>query len=82
MQRKSPLFALQVLPPGSCIGYHQHTEDVEAYYIIKGVGRVNDNGTAVTVSSGDMVFCAKGDSHSIENIGDGNLDFIALKLFA
>jgi quercetin dioxygenase-like cupin family protein len=82
LQGKSSLFGLNVLTPGSSIGYHQHTDDVEAYYIIRGEGRVNDNGTVVTVSPGDMVFCAKGDSHAIENIGDENLDFIALKLFA
>ena len=43
---------------------------------------VNDNGTMVAVSPGDMVLCAKGDSHSIENTGSGNLEFVALKLFA
>jgi mannose-6-phosphate isomerase-like protein (cupin superfamily) len=82
LQGKSPMFAANVLPPGSSIGYHQHSVDIEAYYIVSGRGRVNDNGALADVAPGDMVYCAKGDSHAIENTGKEDLCFIALKLFA
>jgi mannose-6-phosphate isomerase-like protein (cupin superfamily) len=82
MRDKASAFSRVVFPPGSSIGYHQHTDDAEVYYIIKGEGQVSDNGTLVTVSAGDMAFCPIGDSHSIENTGHENLEFIALKLLA
>jgi mannose-6-phosphate isomerase-like protein (cupin superfamily) len=80
MQGQLSAFGLAILTPGSSIGYHQHTTDAEAYYIIRGKGRVSDNGTMVAVSPGDMALCAKGDSHSIENTGDEDMAFIALKM--
>lgn len=80
-QGKGRMFAHQMLTPGSSLGYHQHKGDVEAYYILSGEGTVDDNGTKVLVGPGDAVFTANGESHSIENTGSTNLEFIALILF-
>jgi len=78
---KGRLFARNMLAPGSSLGWHEHKGDVEAYYIIAGEGTVDDNGTKVTVQAGDVVYTNNGESHSIENTGTENLEFIALILY-
>lgn len=81
-QGKGRLFALTTLEPGCSIGMHQHKGDVEAYYIVRGQGTVNDNGQEVVVGPGDVVFTKDGESHSITNNGTATLDFIALILYS
>lgn len=81
-QGKGRLFSKMVLKPGHSIGYHQHTGDIEAYYILSGQGTLNDNGAVTTVAAGDVVFTGNGESHAIENTGGDDLVFIALILFA
>lgn len=80
-QGKGRLFAHNILEPGCSLGWHEHKGDIEAYYIIKGEGTVDDNGTPVQVSVGDVVYTNNGESHSIENTGTERLEFIALILF-
>ncbi|MFZ5944630.1 MAG: cupin domain-containing protein [Bacillota bacterium] len=79
---KGRLFAKNTLKPGCSIGFHKHEGDSEAYYILSGEGLVNDNGTIKTVSAGDLIFTPEGESHSIENNGNQDLEFIALILFS
>lgn len=81
-QGKGRLFAKMVLAPGHSIGYHQHTGDIEAYYVLSGEGTLNDNGAVTTVKAGDVVFTSNGESHAIENTGQEDLAFVALILFA
>jgi quercetin dioxygenase-like cupin family protein len=75
------LFVKSMLKPGSSIGYHTHKGDFEVYYILSGKALVNDNGTEHILEPGDSILCRNGESHSIENIGDTNLEYIALILF-
>ncbi|KAB3529171.1 cupin domain-containing protein [Alkaliphilus serpentinus] len=75
------LFALSVLTPGSSIGYHTHTGDGETYFILKGRALVNDDGEEAVLEAGDVLITKNGSSHSIENIGDTDLEYIALILF-
>ena len=75
------LFAKSILTPGSSIGYHTHKGDFENYYILKGKALVNDNGVEYTLEAGDAILTKNGSSHSIENIGDTDLEYIALILF-
>ncbi|WP_406677061.1 cupin domain-containing protein [Moorella sp. ACPs] len=79
---KGRLFARLTLKPGASIGWHQHSGDSEAYYILSGQGIVNDNGRETVVKAGDMVLTKNGEYHSIINNGDENLEFIALILYA
>lgn len=80
---KGRLFAKMTLAPGASIGFHQHNNDFETYYIVKGEGIVNDNGTTTTVTVGDVVYTPNGEHHSIENAANSatDLEFIALILF-
>ncbi|QGP91456.1 Oxalate-binding protein [Neomoorella glycerini] len=79
---KGRLFARFTLNPGASIGWHQHSGDSEAYYILSGQGIVNDNGTESIVKAGDMILTKNGEYHSIINNGEEDLVFIALILFA
>lgn len=72
------MFSVAVLEPGSEIGYHMHSGESEGYYIISGRGQYNDNGYVKYVNPGDSTFTPNGHSHSLKNISDENLVFIAL----
>jgi mannose-6-phosphate isomerase-like protein (cupin superfamily) len=80
---KGRLFARLTLAPGSSVGFHQHNNDFETYFITKGEGIVNDNGTITRVTTGDVVYTPNGEGHSIENDASSitDLEFIALILF-
>jgi len=75
---KVRLFAKIVLNPGCSIGTHQHVGEEEAYYILEGVGLVNDDGNERQVQAGDVILTGDGASHSIENNGDKPLVFLAV----
>lgn len=75
------LFSKSVLTPGSSIGKHTHKGDFESYYILSGKALVNDNGEEYTLEAGDSILTKNGESHSIENIGDKDLEYIALIIF-
>jgi mannose-6-phosphate isomerase-like protein (cupin superfamily) len=82
LQGKARIFNKMILPPGNSVGFHQHTGDVEAYYILSGEGAVRDNDRTAVLKPGDVLFTANGESHSIENSGTDDLVFIALILYA
>jgi mannose-6-phosphate isomerase-like protein (cupin superfamily) len=79
---KGRLFAKNTLKPGHSIGYHKHEGDAEAYYILKGEATLDDNGTKTVLKAGDLAYTPNGSSHSIENTGDTDLEFIALILYS
>ncbi len=79
---KGRVFAHTVLLPGSGIGYHVHENESELYYIIKGTGEFNDNGTIATVEAGDVTITPSGAGHALKNTGEQPLEIIALILYA
>lgn len=73
------MYARVVLPPGSSVGWHTHIHETEPYYILKGYGDFIDNDRSVTkVGPGDRCTILPGQSHSIENNYDTDLEFMAL----
>ena len=76
------LFGVSIIPVGGSIGQHTHQGDFETYYILKGKAKVNDNGTEYILEPGDMTHCKDGDFHAIENIGDCDLEYIAVILYS
>lgn len=73
------MFANVTLEAGASIGYHQHTDDSEIYHIISGSGLFTDaDESEKPVTPGDCCVIEKGQSHGIENTGDGVLEFIAV----
>ena len=78
MVGKCEMFASVRIPVGASLNVHQHVDNNETYHIIRGTGLYTDNGKTYTVKAGDTTFCADGDTHGIENVGDEDLIFIAL----
>ena len=81
LSQKGRVFGHTTVWPGSEIGYHVHTGDSETYYILSGTGRYNDNGSMVTVTAGDVTYCAPGEGHGRAKIGDEPIVMIALILY-
>jgi oxalate decarboxylase/phosphoglucose isomerase-like protein (cupin superfamily) len=75
---KCDVYSKVTLPVGSSIGYHIHTGNTETYYILKGKALADDNGKEVILEAGDMIFTPDGSGHAIKNIGDTDLEFMAL----
>lgn len=73
-------FARATLTPGSEVGYHVHTTDSEAYYILSGEGEYTEGGKTCRVTAGDVSYTPMGEGHGIKNVGQENLEFIALIL--
>lgn len=78
---KGRLFNHLLLKPGCGVGRHTHKGDFEVYYILRGEGCYDDNGTEVTLRAGDVAICKSGESHALENKSQEDLEVIALILF-
>lgn len=78
MLGKCAMFARVRVPVGASLNVHQHVNTNETYYILQGKALYTDNGATYEVKAGDTTYCADGDTHGIENIGDDDLIFIAL----
>lgn len=74
------LFAVNTLAPGSSIGYHKHEREYEVYFILEGKAEIVEDGETYFLEPGDMMQCRDGSGHSIENVGDTPLRFLALIL--
>ena len=74
------LFSKVVIPPGAGIGYHEHTDEFEAFYIISGEAVINDNGEEKKLLPGDLHICRNGDGHGVTNKAEQDLVMIALIL--
>ena len=72
------LFAHLTVEPGRSIGFHSHEKETEFFYILKGEGLFDDDGTKVTVGPGDVCATGGGASHGLENVSDKPLEMIAL----
>ena len=75
---KCELYAEVTLKPECSIGYHEHNDESETYYILSGEGEYNDNGVLTIVRTGAVTFTDSGNGHGIENIGNTDLVFMAL----
>ena len=72
------VFSKVVIPAGSSIGYHQHSGEFEAYYVLEGKGLLRDVEEVTELNVGDMNLCPDGSFHGIENAGDADLVLMAL----
>lgn len=78
---KGRLFAELTVPPGASVGLHRHEGDTEAYYIVEGRGRYQNDDEVFEVAAGDLTVVDDHHSHGIENIGETPLRLIGLILF-
>lgn len=75
------LFARSTLAKGHSIGQHTHKGEFEVYYILSGTAKVCDNGEFHELGAGDALLTKNGEYHSIENVGEDDLQYVALILF-
>lgn len=72
------LFSRATLEPGASVGFHVHHAETEVFYILSGHGEYCDDCEIVNVEAGDLTFTPDGHGHSLKNIGDDVLEFIAM----
>ena len=72
------LFAHMTVEPGNSFGYHQHLNEVEFFYILKGEGVFCDNGEEIVVRPGDLCVTGHQEHHSMENRTNEPLELLAL----
>lgn len=74
------MFSKVTLKPFCELGHHEHYDETETYYILSGKGMYEDDGKAIPVEAGDVLFCKDGCGHGIKNTGEEDLSFVALIL--
>ena len=73
------IYAHLIVPPHCSLGMHQHIENTEPYYVIKGKGIFVDNdGSKTEIAEGDVCVIEVGQSHAIENPNEEPLEIMAL----
>ena len=72
------MFNRLVIKSGCSIGFHEHKEEVEYYYILQGEGVVTEKECKFTAKPGDVVITGWGASHSIANEGKDDLILLAV----
>ena len=73
------LVAKVILYPQTIIGFHQHKDEEEAYYVLKGQGYfINSQKERIPVKAGDVCLMEKGRSHGMENLNDEEMEMIAI----
>jgi len=75
------LFSRSVLAPGCSVGWHKHEGEGEVYFVLSGTAKVSDNGEEMLLHPGDALWTKSGESHFIENVGERDLEYIALILY-
>lgn len=75
---KARLFAKLSVKPESSIGLHKHENEFEIFYVLSGKGLFNDNGNIIPVQTGDICFTTPGETHSIENTTQQDLELLAI----
>lgn len=71
------LLGVITLPPQAEIPDHPHNGEFEVYCMLTGTGSYNDNGSKVTISAGDVVYCPDGELHGLVNDSEAPLSFVA-----
>ncbi|MGI6567675.1 MAG: cupin domain-containing protein [Limnochordia bacterium] len=77
LKGRARLFAKITLQPGCSIGFHNHDDEEELFYILRGTGTVNDDGKEAVVRTGDAILTGDGAGHEIANTGDEPLEIMA-----
>ena len=63
LNNKGRLFAKIILRPGCGVGYHDHENESELFYIITGTAVYNDTGTITKGSAGEVTITPPGQGH-------------------
>ena len=66
------------LLPGKTFRRHLHDNMEEVFIIVKGRARIMVDDEEAEISDGDVVVIPVGSVHTMENLGQDNVDFISL----
>ncbi len=80
LKSKTRLCARLTLAPGASIGFHEHCDEEEIFYVVSGCGALQDADEAHEVGLGDTILTGGGAGHAIEAIGDEPLVLMAVIL--
>lgn len=69
-----------ILPPGTSVGVHRHTDDQEYYYIVSGRGVMTLDGQDVEVAAGDITAVFPGGSHGLKNDSNEDLRIMVISI--
>lgn len=72
------LFSRITVPVGGSIGYHIHEQEEEFYYVLSGQGKMDDNGTVVSLAAGDATVQETIEGHGVVNTGSTPLELLAV----
>lgn len=64
---KARLCARLTIPQGSSIGFHEHLQEEEIFYILSGEGVFTEDGRETVISPGMASITGNGSGHSIRN---------------
>lgn len=78
---KGRLFAKCTLAPGSGVGYHEHHNEMELFYILEGQAELRCGDAVEVLGPGDSIITGDGEGHSLMAVGDTNLSYLAVILF-
>ncbi|SCP98422.1 cupin domain-containing protein [Anaerobium acetethylicum] len=67
LPEKCQICSFITLEPGQSIGYHEHVDTTELYYLISGEAETIDDSTELTLYPGDMTLTANGQGHYLRN---------------
>lgn len=81
INNKGYLMSVLTLKPGSEIAYHQHTGDMEVYFLMSGKGIFYDNDERIEMEPGDAGFTYDGEYHGFMNTGDVPAEMLCLILY-
>lgn len=80
LENNGKMYAILTLKKGCSLGYHEHSGEFEAIYVLKGKAWYNDNGDMKILQTGDLAICKSGFSHCIGNDNDEELQLLCLIL--
>ncbi|MBR3052787.1 MAG: cupin domain-containing protein [Firmicutes bacterium] len=78
---KGRIFSEFVLEKDCGFGYHVHDTDFEVYLMLEGEAEYSDNGSLTTLLPGDVAIVYPGEGHSITNLKDEPVRFVAAVLY-
>lgn len=72
---------VNVLRAGSGPGpYHYHSNAENIYYVLEGTAQINIEGRLLTAGPGVAVWIPANERHDVENVGEGDLRVIEIKI--
>jgi mannose-6-phosphate isomerase-like protein (cupin superfamily) len=71
-------FVYVIIPPGKASSMHYHKMSEETYYVLKGTATMIVNDNTFALSPGEACLIMPMERHKVSNIGDVDLEFLAV----